>query len=403
MKITQVGDKSYEWSTTNSGKSYAVGNRYKGTVSANWAEVVPFIYTIKTTQSPTTHNIRLMSAAPPNCPATLTIDWGDGSSQSIPQNTPLNQTMASHSYTNAGDYTIAIFSDQANSSQIQLPQITFNYDITGENLLTAVLTPFPNMGATSFENCFKSCLRLTSIPSGIFKNNTEASNFDYCFNKTGLTSIPAEVFRDNTKAESFRNSFSYCTGLTSIPATLFNSNTLVLSFFSCFEKCTALTSIPAGLFDSNTVATTFRNCFKECSGLTGSIPAGLFSNNVEADSFNSCFSNCTNLTGSTPAGLFVNNPKANNFGYCFYNCYKLLLTSDIFPNPATNGDLYKDKTMIFTQSFYNMGAQRTSSGTAPALWEFNKGNGVWTTTQCFGKANVTNYNIIPKSWGGGGN
>ena len=429
VKITQVGDKSYEWSTTNSGKSYAAGNRYKAAVSGTWEEVVPFIYTIRTTEPSTTHRIRLRSAAS-TIPAKLTIDWGDGSANTIINQGPAaSQILASHPYTNAGDYTITIYSDQPNSSQIQFPQITFNRETTGENLLTAVLTPFPNMGATSFENFFKSCSRLTSIPAELFKNNTGATNFGYCFdcrrlssipaglfaNNTeasifeycfrgchGLTSIPAELFSNNTKATTFKNCFYYCTGLTSIPATLFNNNTLATSFWSCFANCEALTSIPAGLFDTNTLATNFSSCFMNCFSLNGSIPAGLFYNNEQAESFSSCFANCSNLTGTTPTGLFVNNTEATNFYQCFFNCKRLQLTSDIFPDPATNPDFFKDRDMNFSGCFYSIGTNVVSPGTAPALWNFNKGTGTWTTTDCFRYAKVTDYNNIPSAWGGGG-
>jgi hypothetical protein len=343
VKITLVGDKSYEWSTTNSGKSYTPGNRYKATVSGTWTEVVPFIYTIRTDQANTTHKIYLRSSNPPACPATLTIDWGDGSSEIIPQNTALNQNMASHPYVNAGDYTITIYSDQTNFSNVQMPQITFNRGITGENLLTAVLSPFPNMGATYF---------------------------DYCFSR--------------------------CSGLTSIPADLFRYNTGVTTFNRCFFDCTQLYSIPEGLFSYNTLATNFEYCFRGCSQLN-SVPTDLFRYNTKVTTFYCCFSKCSQLT-SIPADLFRYNTQATNFRWCFYDCIKLQLIPEIFPDPDTEPDFFAGRTMNFAECFINVASSyTTATGTAPKLWEFN-GSSNWSFSKCFNNANVTNKDFIPGNW-----
>ena len=65
---------------------------------------------------------------------------------------------------------------------------------------------------------FKYCKDLTSIPEGLFKNNVNATNFEYAFvDCIGLTSIPEELFKYNTNANNFYWTFRGCSSLTNIP------------------------------------------------------------------------------------------------------------------------------------------------------------------------------------------
>jgi hypothetical protein len=344
FKITVIGDKSYEWSTTSSaGKDYAAGNRYTAATGGAWTQVAPLIYTIKTSADAETHTVWMYPYAF-TCPAELTIDWGDGNTITIPQDAWLeDNTIAMHTYAAAGDYTVTIYSAQTSVSQIQMPPISFSNGVTNGQLM-AVLTPFPNMGAAaSFDNCFEGCSGLSSIPSDLFKYNTGATSFFSCFEDcSGLSSIPSDLFRYNTGATSFFFCFSGCSGLSSIPSDLFRYNTGVTSFGSCFQLCSGLSSIPSDLFRYNTAATDFSSCF-------------------------------------------------------FY-CTKLQLVSNIFPDPDTNASFFDGRTMNFTTCFCNVGTSATQ-GTAPELWKFN-GSSSWTVEDCFTGANVSNYGVIPNSWKG---
>ncbi|MGI6572950.1 MAG: hypothetical protein ACOX19_05970 [Fermentimonas sp.] len=330
VKIKLIGDRTYEWvATVAAGKSYTAGNRYTATVNGNWETpgTTSFRFTVNTASTKSI-DIKQHYSSSTN-PANLTIDWGDGTANTtIEQGASLPWIMASHTYVNAGDYTITVTSDQAEPSLKQMPQISFKYN----RQLTSVLDPFPNMEATKFEDCFFHSEGLTSIPDELFKNNTKVTNFRGCFSDCySLTSIPAGLFNNNTQATDFGGCFYYCYNLTSIPAGLFNNNTQVTSFFGCFVDCQRLTSIPAGLFDNNTQATAFSNCFSDCYSLT-SIPAGLFDNNTQVTSFNGCFSSCYSLT-SIPAGLFNNNTQATDFGGCFSSCYSLTsIPAGLFDN-----------------------------------------------------------------------
>lgn len=375
VNIKLIGEKLCEWSTTvESPKSYSAKHRYTAGVG-NWILMPQFRFNIKINQAGTIYEI-WQHSAPPTNPVELTIDWGDGSpNETIDSGTPLpNNAIASHPYTGAGTYTITIYSDQPDPSNKQMPQITFSYNEEGDECLTAILDPFPNMEATDFTQCFYGCTQLNSIPAGLFSYNTQATCFENCFECTGLTEIPAGLFSSNTEATDFYGCFSGCTGLTAIPVGLFDNNTKAIHFVDCFSQCPLLTSIPSGLFDNNTEATDFSQCFSGCIGLT-----------------------------EVPAGLFVNNTEATKFYGCFRNCNNLKLIAEIFPDPATNANFFAGKVMNFEACFQNVGTSSVTPGTAPELWRFNGGGTgtTWTITDCFtGATTLTNYGTIPNEWKG---
>ena len=71
-------------------------------------------------------------------------------------------------------------------------------------------------GIINFNRCFYGCTALTSIPEGLFSNNTEAESFNRCFYICrALTSIPERLFANNTKVTNLKWCFYNCTGLTS--------------------------------------------------------------------------------------------------------------------------------------------------------------------------------------------
>ncbi|HKM13183.1 MAG TPA: hypothetical protein PL115_06190 [Bacteroidales bacterium] len=409
IKITLIGNAaSFEWSTNTTktgGMTYEAGKRYYATITGGWTDAkTEFRFTIKTDQASQLYEIWQKESSSTS-PANLTINWGDGKpNTTIQKDSLLAKTIASHTYDNAGNYTITIASNEVEPSVKQMPQIIFyNGDTqTGDNLLTSILDPFPNMGATDFGDCFFYCNGLTSIPTELFKYNTQADNFNRCFAKCSeLTSLPAELFKYNTQAQNFMLCFGDCNGLTSIPADLFRYNTQAEIFSSCFVKCSGLTSLPADLFRYNTQVTNFSLCFGTCGGLT-SLPADLFRYNTQVTNFGACFMKCIGLT-TIPADLFKYNTKATNFAMCFNGCIKLKLIQEIFPNPNTNADFFAGKAMDFRNCFKNIGTYYTTpTGIAPKLWGFNGGGRgtTWTITDCFTGANVVNRNVIPKSWGG---
>lgn len=216
----------------------------------------------------------------------LIVDWGDGQTKTFPDGTKLKEENMTHTYDQAGKYTVTITSTQRDGTKPQMPKLDF-YNIYGSaQKLLSLNTPLLNMG-TDLKDCFAYCMRLTTISARLFDNNPDAETISGCFES--------------------------CTELTGeIPAGLFANNTKVTSFFRCFAGCTGLTGeIPAGLFDKNLAATNFSYCFDACKNLKPT--ANIFCDDANDRStrfvgkemdFDNCFQNCgaeTDGTGTFPA------------------------------------------------------------------------------------------------------
>lgn len=286
VKITMIGDhECKEWSkTVTNGKTYTKGNRYTATLKIpdetwHYAQA-QFRYKITTKETYQEYNI-LQRDASSISPANLTIDWGDGTENTtIAKDQELTQkTIASHTYVSARNYTITIYSDQPDPANKQIPQIMFADPMTdtGDQCLTSILDPFPNMEATDFTACFCLCTNLTSVPAELFRYNPQATNFNTCF--------------------------ILCRELTSVPAGLFSFNTQATTFKECFAICDKLSSLPSGLFLFNTQATNFQNCFSGCIKLK--LRADIFPDPATFPDFftgkNMNFKNCFNNVGQSAA------------------------------------------------------------------------------------------------------
>lgn len=264
VKITLIGDRSYEWShTVNKNVNYQAGNRYTANVNGGWTMgQTQFIYTIHINNTNATYEI-WQKSAPSTSPANLTIDWGDGTEKTtIAKNASLSKkAIASHLYAKKGDYTVTIYSDQSNPSLKQMPQITFSDKNSGDKYLTAVLTPFPNMDATDFSSCFKSCTELDCIPVGLFDNNPNATNFSQCFSKCSQLQLAPEMFPNPTTDPNFFVSRG------------------AMNFQECFFQIGSKTTSPGTapeLWRFNQGGKwTIKDCFKNASNLTnqGDIPS----------------------------------------------------------------------------------------------------------------------------------
>ena len=97
--------------------------------------------------------------------------------------------------------------------------------------------------------------------------------------------LPLMHQADGSPITSFAQYFYECESLTSIPEGLFDNNTQATDFSRCFERCEHLTSIPIGLFDKNIQATDFSRCFSECSDLTVNVQIGSIASSVDVSRF----------------------------------------------------------------------------------------------------------------------
>lgn len=227
---------------------------------------------------------------------TVTVDWGDGTESVLtPADFAKDDSTASvHEYAEAGVYTVAISSKKF--PECYLLSIDSLTSISTINNAVAPLYWY----------------RRTLISVDTILPNVAGKN--YYTSPTSVSSL-------NEAKNYLSFLFSGCNKCTTIPSGLFNNNTSVTNFSNCFNVCSSLTAIPVGLFDNNTAVTIFSNCFRGCSSLTA-IPAGLFDNNTTVTNFANCFNGCSSLA-AIPAGLFGNNTTVTNFNYCFRGCSSL--------------------------------------------------------------------------------
>ncbi len=402
------GDKLYKAEREIiSGKKYEAGNRYTAEIdnsseTMQWEELANMSFTVKIDEN-LGFNIPFPTSG--ETPANIMVDWGDGSALTIVnKGTTLSDGDGfNYEYAETGEYAIAIYSDQVDETEQQIPKINFWNNRNNNNnhqKLVLINTPFLNTETEDFSYCFYYCSNLTSIPTGLFDKNINVTNFNYCFQSCEkISNIPTGLFDRNTKVTDFEYCFESCYNLTSIPTGLFDKNIEVTSFESCFENCYNLTSIPTGLFDKNINVTSFYCCFQDCSTLE-SIPERLFDKNIEVEAFNACFSHCTNLK-EIPKGLFDKNKKATNFMRCFSFCSNVTLNKNIFSNEG-NTDRFSGMNMLFNYCFQNAGEQNENPGEAPELWKYERGSSTWNTTGCFYNAKATNLtsdNKYNTEWG----
>lgn len=94
----------------------------------------------------------------------------------------------------------------------------------------------------------------------------DADNKDYFVTIKGALPISTSVF--------FNRCFYGCSSLTSIPSNLFANNPNATNFRECFKSCSSLTSVPEGLFDNNPNVTDFGYCFMNCYSLIVKVHIG---------------------------------------------------------------------------------------------------------------------------------
>mgnify|MGYP000821394650 CR=1 FL=1 len=402
------GDKLYKAEREIiSGKKYEAGNRYTAEIdnsseTMQWEELANMSFTVKVDEN-LGFNIPFPTSG--ETPANIMVDWGDGSALTIVnKGTTLSDGDGfNYEYAETGEYAIAIYSDQVDETEQQIPKINFRYNRNNNNnrqKLVLINTPFLNTETEDFSGCFYYCSNLTSIPEELFDKNIEVTSFESCFQDCSkLESIPTGLFDKNIEVTSFESCFQGCSTLESIPEGLFDKNIEVTSFRYCFQGCKKILNIPTGLFDKNINVTSFYCCFQGCSTLE-SIPEGLFDKNIEVEVFNACFSSCTNLK-EIPEGLFNNNKKATNFMTCFSFCPNVTLNKNIFSNEG-NTDRFSGMNMLFNYCFQNAGEQNENPGEAPELWKYKRGSSTWNTTGCFYNAkatNLTSNNEYNTEWG----
>ena len=240
------------------------------------------------------------------------IDWGDGTVDTITRTNTTN-TQYSHTYTNAGEYTVQFngnatgyYSSDPNNvgglgvaATRAVAAISF-YDGSrnGNSKLVAGISGslgkvFPTIGTGStnanqprFANAFAHTL-ITDIPNDLFSgiSGVPAPHMFYgTFGGTNISYIPVDLFSGVSgaaKFAAFGYTFSQCSDLTSVPDGLFRTvsgNVGTYVFVGTFSSCSGLTRLPNTLFGNAIKASEhlFSFMFAYCNSLSGYVPSRLF-------------------------------------------------------------------------------------------------------------------------------
>ena len=235
------------------------------------------------------HNVQLFTG---------TIDWGDGTTEVVD-----NETCAEHIYSSAGEYIISCYGifNQNSSGNAKINSKIYVYKnntkISCTKRINKIIHIGGEMGLNDMSDSFNGQELITKLSPGLFDGLEEVEYWCFAFEDTNISQIPAGIFDKCTKVKRYGYTFRNCP-ITEIPAGLFDYSPLVESFMYCFSG-TNITEIPAGLFDNNPLVDRFSCTFAGCTGLT-SIPEGLFDNNTKVTTFASTFDGCSNLTGESP-------------------------------------------------------------------------------------------------------
>lgn len=319
-------------------------------------------------------NLTLTLPSLENGQKNITVDWGDGTTQTF------TSGYLQHTYTSLGEYKVIVtgeireFTAQGNvgpynphrQSLVSIDSWGYGLNVMNMNyaffnctrLSYVAYDPLGVFWSTinTAAYTFSGCSNLTEIPEGLFINSTMLQTAQAMFSSSGLTSIDGNMLVNCTAINNVANMFAM-TKITSIPQTLFNNCTAITTINYCFNGCTNLTAIPADIFIRNTNTTTAIGVYQNCSnatsisfaalrGLTNVVNASLMFNgcsSVKTVSYSvtlplssatdiSYFFGSTGLT-SVEESIFNTNVNVVNMGYVFYNCKSLAsIPANIFAN-----------------------------------------------------------------------
>ena len=350
-KSARSPDGTYLYNAFPSATSLQVGDMYTGTclydnasIPSTWGGKactytgpIPSDELFSVTTVPNTSSMDIMF----NAWGDFTIDWGDGSKETISRTTAnTKEQIFSHTYASAGTYEIKFagtptgypsnltdaVSGEKHSGvaaiQFRDPYNTSSSKCNIASVSGKLGTLFPTLASAltgskvqpGFKSTFSECAQLTEIPSDLFDGIHGApifAMFEQTFADSGLTDIPDGLF-SGISGELTENLFAFTfagTPIKSIPATLFegvSGNVPSYTFWGTFYDCSNLTAIPVGLFDGVTVleagTEAFGSTFAGCVNLTG--PSARMSDGTylyELDGFTDMesrgtYANCTGLS-----------------------------------------------------------------------------------------------------------
>ncbi len=312
----------------------------------------------------------LEAQLPFDLPSTCEIDWGDGTHQTI-----TDDTYPTHLYTTADTYTISVLGEVTSLNsynvgsryQKQIKEVvswghtglkslknafyycdnlktiagddaesfvdveTFEkafYECDSLKTIPANLFEYASK-ATSVSNCFTFCRNITAVPDGLLDGCPKLKDVSGLFIGTKISSLPGKLFAKTPLIENVQQLISSNDVITEIPADLFKGCSRITNMQSLFANDYALASIPEGLFDDVTENTTVSMMFYKTA--ISEIPQGIFKNMTKLTTANMAFGG-TKIK-RVPADLFAGNPGITTFNACFSGCSELEeIPADLFSN-----------------------------------------------------------------------
>jgi hypothetical protein len=273
-----------------------------------------------------TNNNQFYLKLVPNTFYDITINWGDGITETFKQNTNSDETLAGilHTYGQPGIYNISIFENSLNG----FPKIWYNAGpekTIHENNDFSKITSIVQWGNTkwnSLTGSFAGCSNLSAVAedrgtNAVVNTTSLYETWNACFNLSNFGHL------NTSNSTSFYSTWAECTALSVFP--LLDSSK-VENFGFAWWKCEGLKNFP--LLNTSQVKT-FYSAWAGCLSLT-SFP---LINTTNVLNFEQAWISCSSLK-SFP---ILNTSKGTNFSYTWAFCSSL--TSFPFID-TSNGTLF---------------------------------------------------------------
>ena len=390
----------------------------------------------------------------PTMSGSVTVDWGDGTTESLSSAVVVNHTFTNGSgyhevgfrldsgswfsvnlnYTNAADREKVVAVGPMPASMVITGYYSYNYlsnltawdanivhiygglnsyQLGGTYAGLTSLKSFPftvlDPLITSLSQAWTNCSNLNSFP---LIDTSSIENFGQAW--SGCASLPSFPHIDTSSGTNFSSTWQGCSDLTSFPSLNTSSGT---NFQGAWRGCKSLTSFPLldtssgenfkeawsgcnnltsfPLIDTSS-STTFENTWSNCWNLL-SFPPLL--NTSSVNNFSKSWSNCTSLT-SFP---LLDTSSATNFQECWYRCRILAdFPANFFDTTGTaaNADAFKNAftdCALTAQSIENILVSLDTNGASGLRLDINGGTNAaqssWSTA-----ANTALANLQAKGW-----
>ena len=338
----------------------------------------------------------------------ISIVWGDGSITVI-EDGVITLDLCTHTYETAGIYDIFIY-----SYNNKIPQFNFSNDSQNQYASCLIkmnnpILPMINTDGTKLiegvKSLFNGAKNLEYLPDDLFKYNNEATDFSFCFANMSAYDdanmhkfmIPHNLFDSCVNMVNAKAIFA--ASRLKIPNDIFSKNINLENLSDAFETC--YLSDSTNLLSSLTKLKSLSNAFASVTFDAVTIPN--LDNNIALEDVSLAFYSASGVI-PIPGYYFKNNINITDFSGCFSDTNlgnDLVINRNIFCDEDTEMETrFQDKNIQFNNCFSRSSYHGKLVGTAPQLWNYSFGSVV--STSCFDSyaKPLTNYYIIPESWGG---